>query len=143
MTVLEVASRDAGIIGVRVPGSEGLVPLLAHACPSCGLATLHVAAVGGFAVTPGAGAAPPREGAQGTPYRDGGPPTFSLVLVHGGENKIGVIKVLRDIFKWDLKVAKDVVERPMGILAQNVPAADAQRIQQALAAVGARVDLQG
>ncbi len=66
---------------------------------------------------------------------------FTVVLAKAGDKKIEVIKEVRAITGLGLKEAKDLVEAAPKPLKEGVSKADAEKIQKALAAVGATVEL--
>lgn len=59
-------------------------------------------------------------------------------LVSAGENKISVIKVVREITGFGLKEAKDIVDE-LGVVAEQLTAAAAKDIKESLEAAGATV----
>ena len=83
------------------------------------------------AAAPGAAAAAPAE--EKTEY--------TVVLVSGGENKIGAIKEVRAITGLGLKEAKDLVEGAPKPVKEGASKADAEDIKKKLEAVGAKVEL--
>jgi large subunit ribosomal protein L7/L12 len=66
---------------------------------------------------------------------------FTVVLVAGGENKIGAIKEVRAITGLGLKEAKDLVEGAPKPVKEGVSKADAEEIKKKLEAIGAKVEL--
>jgi large subunit ribosomal protein L7/L12 len=89
-------------------------------------APVAVAAVGGAA----AGAAPAEE-------KD----SFDVVLESGGDNKINVIKVVRELTNLGLKEAKDLVEGAPKSVKEGVAKADAETMKKKLEEAGAKVSL--
>jgi len=83
------------------------------------------------AAAPGAAAEAPAE--EKTEY--------TVVLVSGGENKIGAIKEVRAITGLGLKEAKDLVEGAPKPVKEGASKADAEDIKKKLEAVGAKVEL--
>ena len=66
---------------------------------------------------------------------------FTVILAKAGDKKIEVIKEVRAITGLGLKEAKDLVEAAPKPLKEGVSKADAEKIQKALAAVGATVEM--
>ena len=67
--------------------------------------------------------------------------TFTVVLADFGANKIGVIKVVRELTALGLKEAKDLVEAAPKPIKEDVNKADAEAAKKALEAAGAKVEL--
>ena len=67
---------------------------------------------------------------------------FTVVLKDAGDQKIKVIKVVRDATGLGLKEAKDLVDGAPKIVKENVPAAEAEDLKAKFAEVGAIVELQ-
>src|ERR1700687_4297298 len=88
-------------------------------------APVAVAAVGGG----GAAAAAPAAEAQ---------TEFTVTLTEFGANKVGVIKVIREITGLGLKEAKDLVEGAPSTVKEGIPKADAETIKTKLEAAGAK-----
>jgi ribosomal protein L7/L12 len=65
---------------------------------------------------------------------------FDVVLVDGGDNKIGVIKVVRELFSLGLADAKRLVENG-GVAKAALSRADADYLRKQLTAAGAAVEL--
>jgi large subunit ribosomal protein L7/L12 len=83
-----------------------------------------VAAVAG----PGAAAAPAAEAQT----------EFTVTMTEFGANKVGVIKVIREITGLGLKEAKDLVEGAPSTVKEGIPKADAETIKTKLEAAGAK-----
>ena len=66
---------------------------------------------------------------------------FTVVLAGAGNNKIQVIKVVRELTGLGLKEAKDLVEAAPKPVKENVPKAQAEEIKKKLADVGATVEI--
>ena len=66
---------------------------------------------------------------------------FTVVLAGAGNNKIQVIKVVRELTGLGLKEAKDLVEAAPKPVKDNVPKAQAEEIKKKLAEVGATVEV--
>jgi large subunit ribosomal protein L7/L12 len=68
--------------------------------------------------------------------------TFNIVLKDTGANKIGVIKVVRELTELGLKEAKDLVEQGADtVVKEGVPTADAEAAKAKLEEAGATVEL--
>ncbi|HCC67685.1 TPA: 50S ribosomal protein L7/L12 [Patescibacteria group bacterium] len=68
--------------------------------------------------------------------------TFNILLKDGGSNKIGVIKVVREITELGLKEAKDIVDGAPQTIKEEVQKKDAEAIKVKLEEVGATVELE-
>jgi large subunit ribosomal protein L7/L12 len=66
---------------------------------------------------------------------------FDVILVSGGEKKIGVIKEVRALTNLGLKEAKDLVDGAPKPVLEKVSKADADKAKAALEAAGATVEL--
>jgi large subunit ribosomal protein L7/L12 len=89
-------------------------------------APVAVAAAGGAA---GGGAAAPAAEAQ---------TEFTVTMTEFGANKVGVIKVIREITGLGLKEAKDLVEGAPSTVKEGIPKADADAIKKKLEDAGAK-----
>ncbi|OIN87165.1 MAG: 50S ribosomal protein L7/L12 [Alphaproteobacteria bacterium CG1_02_46_17] len=67
--------------------------------------------------------------------------SFDIVLEAAGDNKIGVIKVVREITGLGLKEAKDLVEGAPKAVKEGAPKAEAEEIKKKLETAGAKVAL--
>jgi large subunit ribosomal protein L7/L12 len=67
--------------------------------------------------------------------------SFNVKLVDSGAQKIGVIKVVRELTGLGLKEAKDVTDAN-GMVLENVDKAKAEEAKKALEGAGAKVELQ-
>lgn len=65
---------------------------------------------------------------------------FTIVLKSGGEKKIQVIKVVRELTSLGLKEAKDLVDNG-GTIKEGVPKAEANEMKKKLEDQGATVEL--
>ncbi|WP_251211916.1 50S ribosomal protein L7/L12 [Adlercreutzia murintestinalis] len=72
---------------------------------------------------------------------DGGKTDFDVVLEGFGDNKIGVIKVVREITGLGLKEAKEAVEGAPTPVAEGVPQDKADEIKAKLEEAGAAVTI--
>jgi large subunit ribosomal protein L7/L12 len=66
---------------------------------------------------------------------------FNVVLASFGENKVGVIKVVRALTGLGLKEAKDMVEGAPSTVKEGVTKAEAEDIKKQLEEAGAKVEL--
>lgn len=66
---------------------------------------------------------------------------FKVTLKNAGNEKIKVIKALREVTQFDLKKAKDVVDSAPSVIVETAPKADAEKIKEKLEAAGATVEL--
>ena len=66
---------------------------------------------------------------------------FNVVLKSAGQEKIKVIKAVREATGLGLKEAKDLVDGAPAAIKENVDAAEANALKEALEAVGAEVEL--
>lgn len=66
---------------------------------------------------------------------------YKIELTSAGEQKIAVIKVVKEITGSGLKDAKDLVEKTPAVIKENVPKADAEEIKKKIEAAGGKVDL--
>jgi large subunit ribosomal protein L7/L12 len=86
-------------------------------------APVAAAAAGGAAA-----AAPPAEAQT----------EFTVTMTEFGANKVGVIKVIREITGLGLKEAKDLVEGAPSTVKEGIPKADAETIKKKLEDAGAK-----
>ncbi len=91
-------------------------------------APVAIAAAGG-----GAGAAPAPVVEEKT--------EFTVTMTSFGANKVGVIKVIREITGLGLKEAKDLVEGVPSVVKDSVPKADADSIKKKLEEAGAAAEI--
>lgn len=85
-----------------------------------------------------AGAAPAAGAAAPAEEKD----SFDVVLTAGGANKIGVIKVVRELNQTlGLKEAKDLVEAAPKVLLEGAKKEDAEAAKKKLEEAGATVEL--
>lgn len=66
---------------------------------------------------------------------------FDVVLASAGDQKVGVIKVVRAITGLGLKEAKDIVDGAPKTIKEGVSKAEAEDIQKQLEAAGAKVEI--
>ena len=63
---------------------------------------------------------------------------FTVTMTEFGANKVGVIKVIREITGLGLKEAKDLVEGAPSSVKEGIPKADADAIKKKLEDAGAK-----
>ena len=68
--------------------------------------------------------------------------TFNVVLTSAGGNKIGVIKVVKEITGLGLKEAKDIVDAAPKAVKEGVKKEEAEDMKAKLTEAGATVELQ-
>lgn len=66
---------------------------------------------------------------------------FTVTMTKFGENKVGVIKVIRTVTGLGLKEAKDLVEGAPSVVKEGVPKKDAEDIKKQLEEAGATVEI--
>ena len=94
-----------------------------------------------FGVSAAAMAAPAAGGAAGGAAAAEEKTDFNLVLAEAGSNKVGVIKVVREITGLGLKEAKDMVDGDPKVLKEGMPKADAEAAAKKLIEAGAKAEL--
>jgi len=91
-------------------------------------------------------AAPVAVAATAAPSTEGAAPaeeksSFNIELVSAGDQKINVIKAIREVTTLGLKEAKDLVEGAPQVIKENVKKEEAEEIKAKLEAAGAKVEL--
>ena len=66
---------------------------------------------------------------------------FAVVLLAAGENKVNVIKAVRELTSLGLKEAKDLVEGVPKAIKEGVPKAEADDIKKKIEEAGGQVDI--
>ncbi len=66
---------------------------------------------------------------------------FTVTMTSFGANKVGVIKVIREITGLGLKEAKDLVEGVPSVVKEGIPKADADGIKKKLEEAGAAAEI--
>lgn len=92
-----------------------------------------------FGVSAAAVAAAPAAGAAAG--ADEGKSEYTVHLVSAGEQKIAVMKVVKEALALGLKEAKDLVDGAPMDLKANVKKADAEEMKKKLEEAGAKVEL--
>ena len=67
--------------------------------------------------------------------------SFNIELTDAGDNKIGVIKVVREVTEMGLKDAKDLVDGAPKMIKEGVKKEEAEEIKKKLEEAGAKADL--
>ena len=67
--------------------------------------------------------------------------SFDVILAGAGDNKINVIKVVREVTGLGLKEAKDLVDGAPKPVKEGLPKADAEELKKKLEAAGAKVEM--
>ena len=94
-----------------------------------------------FGVSAVAAAAPAAGGAAGAAAAEE-KSSFNVVLKEAGDQKIKVIKVVRDATGLGLKEAKDLVDGAPKTIKENVSKEEAEDLKAKFAEVGATIELQ-
>ena len=92
------------------------------------------------AAAPVAVAAAPGAGAAAAPAAEE-KTEFNVTMTSFGANKVGVIKVIREITGLGLKEAKDLVEGVPSVVKEGIPKADAEAARKKLEDAGAKVEV--
>lgn len=66
---------------------------------------------------------------------------FNVVLINGGDKKVAVIKVVREVTGLGLKEAKDLVEGAPQTVKEGASKAEAEELKKKLEEAGATVEL--
>ena len=93
-----------------------------------------------FGVSAGAAAAPAAGAAVGAAAEE--KTSFSVVLKEAGDQKIKVIKVVRDATGLGLKEAKELVDGAPKTVKENVSKDEAEELKAKFTEVGAVIELQ-
>jgi len=84
-----------------------------------------------------AAAGPATGGAEAVEEKD----SFTIVLASAGEQKIAVMKVVKDVLGLGLKEAKDLVDGAPSTLKDGVKKAEAEEIKKKIEAAGGKIEL--
>ncbi len=68
--------------------------------------------------------------------------TFKVVLKSAGQQKVQLIKVVKDITGKGLKESKDLVDHVPAVIKDGLTEEEANKIKEQLVAVGAEVEIQ-
>ena len=66
---------------------------------------------------------------------------FDVVLKAAGQQKLQVVKKVKELTGLGLKEAKDLVDKAPGVVKENMPKAEAEGLKSELEALGAEVEL--
>lgn len=94
-----------------------------------------------FGVSAAAVAAAPAAGAGAAEGADAGKDSFTVHLVSAGEQKIAVMKVVKEVLGLGLKEAKDMVDGAPIDLKTAVKKADAEDLKKKIEEAGGKVEL--
>jgi large subunit ribosomal protein L7/L12 len=67
--------------------------------------------------------------------------SFDVILKHGGQNKLAVVKLVKELTGLGLKEAKDLVDGAPKPLKEGVSKEDAEGLKQQLTEAGAEVEV--
>lgn len=67
--------------------------------------------------------------------------SYNVKLVSAGDQKIGVIKVVKEALALGLKEAKDLVDAAPSVLKEGMKKEDASKLKEAIEAAGGKVEL--
>jgi len=67
--------------------------------------------------------------------------SFDVILKHGGQNKLAVVKLVKELTGLGLKEAKDLVDGAPKPLKEGVSKEDAESLKQQLTEAGAEVEV--
>ncbi len=67
--------------------------------------------------------------------------SFDVVLLEAGNNKIQVIKVVRQVTNLGLKEAKELVDNAPKPVKEGIPKGEAEEVKKALEEAGAKVEV--
>ena len=90
-----------------------------------------------FGVSAAAVAAAPAAAGAGAEEKD----SFGIELTSAGENKIAVMKVVKEALALGLKEAKDLVDAVPTMIKENVKKAEADELKKKLEEAGGKVTL--
>lgn len=79
--------------------------------------------------------------APAAPVAEEAKSSFTVELSSAGDNKIGVIKAIREVTQLGLKEAKDMVDSAPKVVKENVAKEEAEMMKKKLEAAGAKVML--
>lgn len=78
--------------------------------------------------------------AQGAQAEDAGSSTKTVVLKAAGDNKVAVIKVIKEVTGLGLLEAKGIADNG-GNIKENIPAAEAEELKKQFEEAGATIEL--
>lgn len=86
-------------------------------------------------------AAAPMAGGDGGAAGDGGKSTYDVILTSGGQAKLQVVKVVKELTGLGLKEAKDLVDAAPKAVKEGVSKEEAESLKAQLEEAGAEVEL--
>ena len=89
---------------------------------------------GAVAISSGTGAG---VGAEAVEEKD----TFTVVLASAGEQKIAVMKVVKEVLGLGLKEAKDLVDAAPSTLKEGMKKAEAEEVKKKIEEAGGKIEL--
>lgn len=95
----------------------------------------------GVSAMPQVVAAPVGGGAQNQSTEGGAANTVCVILKDGGQSKLQVIKIVKDLLGLGLKEAKDLVDGAPKPVKENIPLAEAEELKKKLEEAGATVEI--
>jgi len=95
-----------------------------------------VSAAAAVAVAPAAGGAAGGAAAAAEEKTE-----FTVMLMAAGDNKVNVIKAVREVTSLGLKEAKDLVDGAPKPVKEGIPKADAEAVAKKLSDAGAKVEI--
>ena len=90
-----------------------------------------------FGVSAAAVAAAPAAGAAPAEEKN----SYTVHLASAGDQKIGVMKVVKEVLGLGLKEAKDLVDGAPSVLKEGVKKAEAEEMKKKIEAAGGKVEL--
>jgi large subunit ribosomal protein L7/L12 len=126
LEIIMAVSKDEILDSISKMTVMEVVELIADMEKKFGVTAAAPAAAA--AAGPGAAAAPAAEAQT----------EFTVTMTEFGANKVGVIKVIREITGLGLKEAKDLVEGAPSTVKEGIPKADAETIKKKLEDAGAK-----
>ncbi len=93
-----------------------------------------------FGVSAAAVAAAPAGGAAGAPAAEE-KDSYTVVLASAGEQKIAVMKIVKEALGLGLKEAKDLVDAAPSTLKDGMKKAEAEDVKKKIEAAGGKVEL--
>lgn len=94
------------------------------------------------AAAPAAVAAAPAAGGEGEAEADSSKSEYTLVLKDAGDNKINVIKAVREVSGLGLAESKGIVDGAPKAIRENVPKDEAEEAKKKLEEAGATIELE-
>lgn len=85
--------------------------------------------------------AAPTAGSAGQATETGAKDTVSVILKDGGQSKLQVIKIVKDVLGLGLKEAKDLVDGAPKPVKENISLAEAEELKKKLEEAGASVEI--